>query len=410
VAAEERAVTGSATEPQVRDWLCRTARRLLTERLDELVSLAISRLHSDEPQYARSPVSQDDLKRSMRRTLALALTRVAGDPIPDELLTSASEVGRRRAEQGLPLPALLHSYRIDLRVLWEAIHQEGRLAGIASDEAFLDAWILVWEAIEANIAEVVDAYRQAMEDMSRSLDVLRGRAFKKLVETGEHDPSAVREGSRRLGMPMEARYLVVVGDEIPVDHALVVGVVARLKARGLSSYLDWIGDELVGVVRLAARRPDDVISHLSMLSDWKCGVVVVEGLASVPRGVRLARVVIASLTRPGLRLLEADWPAVLVNSNEELASALSEQVLGPLLALPEHDRAAVFETLEAYIHGSGSVTEVASQTLRHRNTVRNRLQTVERITGLSLSKPRDVAAITLAMASRYGPDDKASRR
>jgi len=402
-------VTGSATGPQARDWLRQTARRLLTERLDELVSLAISRIHSDEPQYARSPVSQDDLKRSMRRTLALALTRVAGDPSPDELLTSASEVGRRRAEQGLPLPALLHSYRIDLRVLWEAIHQEGRLAGIASDEAFLDAWILVWEAIEANIAEVVDAYRQTTEDMSRSLDVLRGRAFEKLVETGEHDPSAVREGSRRLGMPMEARYLVVVGDEIPVDHALVVGVTARLKARGLSSYLDWIGDELVGVVRLAARRPDDVISHLSTLSDWKCGVVVIEGLASVPRGVRLARVVIASLARPGLRLLEADWPAVLVNSNEELASALSEQVLGPLLALPEHDRAAVFETLEAYIHGSGSVTEVASQTLRHRNTVRNRLQTVERITGLSLSKPKDVAAITLAMASRYGPDGKDSQ-
>ena len=108
--------------------------------------------------------------------------------------------------------------------------------------------------------------------------------------------------------------------------------------------------------------------------------------------------------------MEADWPAVLVNSDEELASALSEQVLGPLLALPEHDRAAVFETLEAYIHGSGSVAEVASQTLRHRNTVRNRLQTVERITGLSLSKPKDVAAITLAMASRYGPDGKDGRR
>jgi DNA-binding PucR family transcriptional regulator len=74
-----------------------------------------------------------------------------------------------------------------------------------------------------------------------------------------------------------------------------------------------------------------------------------------------------------------------------------------LLALPENDRVAVFETLEAFLDGSGSVAEVAALTLRHRNTVRNRLQTVERVTGLSLSRPRDVAAITLAMAWRRGP-------
>jgi DNA-binding PucR family transcriptional regulator len=78
-------------------------------------------------------------------------------------------------------------------------------------------------------------------------------------------------------------------------------------------------------------------------------------------------------------------------------------VLGPLMALPENDRAAVLETLEAFVEGSGSVAEVAAQTFRHRNTVRNRLQTVERVTGLSLSRPRDVAAITLAMAWRRGP-------
>jgi DNA-binding PucR family transcriptional regulator len=64
----------------------------------------------------------------------------------------------------------------------------------------------------------------------------------------------------------------------------------------------------------------------------------------------------------------------------------------------------VFETLEAYLDGTGSVAEVASLTLRHRNTVRNRLQTVERVTGLSLSKPRDVATIALAMEWRRGPE------
>jgi sugar diacid utilization regulator len=60
------------------------------------------------------------------------------------------------------------------------------------------------------------------------------------------------------------------------------------------------------------------------------------------------------------------------------------------------------------MEGSGSVAEIASTTLRHRNTVRNRLQTVERITGLSLSRPRDVAAVSLAMAWFRGPGEQAA--
>jgi DNA-binding PucR family transcriptional regulator len=155
---------------------------------------------------------------------------------------------------------------------------------------------------------------------------------------------------------------------------------------------------LWATVLLAGRRPDDVVSTLEPLAKWKVGAAVVDGLRQVPRGARLARAVIRSRSDAGVQLLHSNWPAVLVSANEELATALADQVLGPLLALPDNDRAAVFETLEAYVEGSGSVAEIASMTLRHRNTVRNRLQTVERITGLSLSKPTDVAAVSLAMA------------
>jgi hypothetical protein len=384
-------------------WIRDVARRLLDERLEDLTELAIARVKTDEPEYAQSRVSQSDLRRSMTRTLALALTRVAGDEIPPDLETAASEVGRLRAEQGLPLPALLHSYRIDLRILWEAIIREGRAAGLTPYEDLLESSIVVWEAVEANTAQVVDAYRRAHEEMSKSLDVLKGRAFEKLVLVGESDIAAVREAARRLELSPDARYLVIVGDDVPVDHATVVSTSAQLSGRGLRCYLDWTGDALVGIVLLAGRRPEDVVSSLGGLEHWKCGAAVVDGLAAVPRGVRLARAVILTLTQPGVHLLESDWPSVIVSSNEELAGALADQVLGPLMALPENDRAAVFETLEAFVEGSGSVAEVAAQTFRHRNTVRNRLQTVERVTNLSLSRPRDVAAITLAMAWRRGP-------
>ena len=384
-------------------WIRDAARRLLESHLEDLTDSAIARVNADEPEYAQSRVSQSDLKRSMTRTLALALTRVAGDEIPPELETAASEVGRLRAEQGLSLPALLHSYRIDLRILWEAIIREARAAGLRQHEDLLESSIVVWEAVEANTAEVVDAYRRAREEMSKSIDVLKRRAFERLVVMGESDISAVREAAGRLELSPDARYLVIVGDDVPVDHAIVVSSSARLSGRGLRSHFGWIGDAFIGVVLLAGRRPEDVVSTLNSLQEWRCGAAVVGGLAAVPRGVRLARAVIPTLTRAGVHLLESNWPAVMVSSNEELARALADQVLGPLLALPENDRTAVFETLEAFVEGTGSVAEIAAQTLRHRNTVRNRLQTVERVTGLSLSTPHDVAVIALAMAWRRGP-------
>ena len=392
--------TSGLTESVTVDWVRRTARRLLDEQLEELVSLAVSRVHADEPEYRQSQVSQQDLKRSMRRTLALALIRVTGDPIPDELQTAASEVGRLRAEQGLSLPALLHSYRIDLKILWEALFAEGQAEGVSSGKGLLDAWILVWEAVEANTTEVVDAYRMTKEDIAKSLDVLRARAFERLLESGDTDPWAVREASKRLRIPEDGRFLVLVAEDVPVDHGLLVSATARVRARGMPSYLNWVGDDVVGVVELGGRPPEAALAHLEALGSWKCGAAAVDGLREVPRGVRLARAVIRSLDGPRLRLLEVDWPAVMVHADEELAGALAQNVLGPLLALPDSDRAAVFETLDAYVRGSGSVAEVAAETLRHRNTVRNRLQTVERVTGLSLARPRDLAAITLAMSWR----------
>jgi DNA-binding PucR family transcriptional regulator len=396
VAGEDEASTAGAGIKEI-------ARHLLDERLDELTAKAVARVRADEPAYGRSRVSQDDLSRYMRRTLALALIRILGDPVPEELETATSEVGRLRAEQGLALSALLHSYRIDLRILWEAVIGEARSRGHASDEAFLDQCLLLWEAVEANTAEVVDAYRHAREDRARHADVLRSRAFAKLVQDGDSDPAAVREAAHRLSLAPEAAYLVVVSDVTTVSSETLVSTSERLRAHGLHSHLGWVGDQVVGVVALGHRRPEDVVALVEPLGQHPCGAAVVENLTSVPRGARLANAVVRAVREPGVHLLASSWAAALVSANEELASALAQHVLGPLLRLPDHERAAVFETLEAFTSGSGSVAEVASLTRRHRNTVRNRLQAVERATGLSLTRPKDIATLTLAMEWRRGP-------
>jgi len=376
------------------------ALHLLDERLDEITATAVARVQADEPAYAGSLVSQADLNRYMRRTLAVALIRVLGEPIPDHLATAPSEVGRLRAEQGLALSALLHSYRIDLRILWEAIISEGRARGYAGDKDFLDSCILVWEAVEANIAEVVEAYLRTEETLSRQLNAVSAKVFERLVTEAKRDPSVVGEAARSLRLPTEGKYLVLVADGVPANLETLVASTARLDARRLSFHFGWVREELVGVVLLDGKTAEEVVALLHPLSSWTCGAAVVDGLASVPRGTRLARAVTRSLLGPGVHLLSLHWSAALLASNHELGEAVADDVLGPLVALPPHERAAVFETLEAYLDGEGSVAEVAVRTLRHRNTVTNRLHTVERVTGLSLSKPKDIATLTLAMQWR----------
>lgn len=389
------------SDPQ--DAMRLVAGRLLDTRLDELVRRAVDRLRADEPEYATSEVSRNDLVAMMRRTLALALTRAAGRPIPPAILDAAVEAGRVRARQRLPLPALLHAFRIDLRILWEAVIDEGRTIGLSDNESFVESSVLLWEAVESNTAEMVDAYRSTEHELALHLDELRHAAFERLVGPGEGDPAAVREAAKRLDLPVDGRLLVVVAEDIPHRNDASRMAATRLRSLGLAHHLAWRPDELCVLAALGDRSAEEVLAMLHTLGAWRCGAFVSDGLAGVPQAIRLSRSVIRSMPGPGLRLLDTAWLAAVANTDPELGHSLARAVLGKVLALPEHERIAILETVETYLDSDGSIVEVATKIYRHRNTVRNRLQAVERMTGLNLSRPRDLATLALAVEWLRGP-------
>jgi DNA-binding PucR family transcriptional regulator len=71
-------------------------------------------------------------------------------------------------------------------------------------------------------------------------------------------------------------------------------------------------------------------------------------------------------------------------------------VLEPVLALDPETRTVLLETLRAWLAAGGSAAEAAKALYCHRNTVRNRLQRLEELTGRSLEDPRGVAELYLA--------------
>ena len=85
-------------------------------------------------------------------------------------------------------------------------------------------------------------------------------------------------------------------------------------------------------------------------------------------------------------------PEVMVKS---IANALTG-----FEALPDDERETLCETFRVWQDNDASVRRAAEVLFCHQNTVRHRLRRIERLTGRSLTRPRDVAELCLASEVR----------
>lgn len=165
------------------------------------------------------------------------------------------------------------------------------------------------------------------------------------------------------------------------------------------------------VALLGEREPASLTRWLNELDAGRAGVgPAVEGLAGLPGGRRLAEVALLTCPPDGVTAvtLEQRLPAALLVSQPELADLLVTGALGPLLALAQGEREVLVGTLDVWLECGGSPGRAAVRLHCHRNTVLNRLRRLERLTARSLSRPRELVELTLALdAFRLTP---ASRR
>jgi DNA-binding PucR family transcriptional regulator len=64
--------------------------------------------------------------------------------------------------------------------------------------------------------------------------------------------------------------------------------------------------------------------------------------------------------------------------------------------LPDEERRILFDTFRVWQDTDASLSEIAKRLICHPNTVRHRLRRIEKRTGRSLSRPRDVTELCLA--------------
>ena len=373
------------------------SRDLLAKISDLSVQLA-DRIRAAEPLYRdEAVVPSRDLVRSCRHNLEHILSQLAGDAPPT--VAPARATGRRRAEQGIPLTAILHAYRIGGHFVWESL-LAGADTGVARD-ALLRMATDVWTIIDDYSEALIEDYRHAVAEQARLDAQVRTAAVGALLDGTVHDEARLWESAAMLRLPHHGTFVVVAAETPGPGQEALPRVEEALRRQNIASAWRLDTGHQVGV--LAIRPPvtvDRVSQRLGALATGRVGVS--ESYGSLDRthvAVRQARIACAGAT-PGTREIVryGQRPvAVLLAGAPELAGAVAHAVLGPVLALPAADRDGLLETLRVWFAVDGSASAAAGRLHVHRNTVHYRLRRVEALTGRSLTRPTAVAELHVAL-------------
>ncbi|MFF3846691.1 PucR family transcriptional regulator [Streptomyces sp. NPDC002328] len=426
--------------------------RVLLDDLPDLTDRLVAALQELEPAY-RVAVENDlgatwqEVHRSLRHSVSSLL-----DPRGhrDAARRCSWRIGACRAEQGLPLDALLHAFRLGGSLVWQGLVEETSRSAPEDVRLLVHVASDVWNFVDEHCTLVADAYRQTERQLAWRREN-RLRLLATALLDGASRIADLPETAQALDLPEQGRYVVVAvaggtpaaaaaaraaaargrrahwhsGADVDYGIVLLAGAGAGIDAGAdadAALAVDACADADVYTTTVAHAGPtatatptattcadvdagpvrDGVAPGHTSSSTVRVGVsTAVSGLAAVGDARRLADTALRMCPPTGgtVRLTE-HLPAALVVSSPELADALAERVLGPLRALEPADAAVLLDTLATWLACDGSAQRAGERLYCHRNTVLNRLRRYEQLTGRSLSRPADVVEISLALTAR----------
>ncbi|MEU1470396.1 helix-turn-helix domain-containing protein [Streptomyces sp. NPDC005761] len=368
------------------------------ERVDALADDLFRTITAEIGSYARaSKEIQADVRDFNERNLHEQLTCLAARRAMRT--DSTQQCVRRRATQGIPLDAVLHAFRIGYRLLAHSLIERAKEQPGTTMDDIAQASMSIWSLLDAASQTVNDVYRETLVGLARADELQRLLLLDALLTGKTADWAMLGGTAASLGLPEQGPYVCVVA-----EHSDVTAMEQALLRSGLRSAWRPRPDGLAGIVAL----PDPALASGSARVPGPALVLGVVGAAVTGRAglspaygrlresadaLRLATLARASLPAGthGAVTLDHDPAAALVAAGHDLALRLAAALLDPVLAAP--DRKDLMETLTAWLDSdTGSTTEIAETLYCHRNTVRNRLDRVSRLTGRSLVRPADVAA------------------
>lgn len=307
-------------------------------------------------------------------------------------LTRLIEWSARRAEERVPLEAVIAAYLIGAEVWWQTlteVAEPGELAGAGGK---------LLACLHAALPAVVLAHQNAQEDLHsedkrvrRALlgALLAGRPYEELAGVarvavvGEYEVVAFAFESDPPSRLVQSSLDAFTGIPVLMDHVARIALLpGRSDVPGLVARLE---KDVGQPVRAAAARSSVPAAISSAAQEAGRVLDLVRRLGRPPGCYRLDDVLLEhQLARPGDGLVR-------------LAAKLD----------PLEEHPYLLETLRVFVERGLNRRQTALELCVHRNTLDYRLQRVSALTGLDLAVPAQARLIQAALVARdlAGPAD-----
>ncbi|QDQ94037.1 PucR family transcriptional regulator [Rhodococcus sp. WB9] len=368
----------------------------MLESVDQLSEQLVSRILSAEHGYVEATLlTPEQLYAACVDNLTAMLGNLAGGaPIR---LEAARAAGQLKAEQGVPLAALLHAFRLGGRLIWDELmdRSEGR-----ATNALLDMAAQVWALVDVYSDSAAEAYRETADLRAREDAESRGRLIRTLFGDHAANPAGAADALRTFRIPENSTFLVVSVEAAASPSAADV-VQSDLRGVGVDSVWDTEVDGRIGLLWAAtAEVLDSALDLLGRTGHGRTGVSSVFGRpGGTSRAVEQARIARRCAGHGGCTVTryESVPVSLLLVSVPDAGKLASNQILGPVLALPAEEQESLLATLDAWFSCRGSTTAAATQLHYHRNTVLYRLRRIHTLTGRDFSDPIDAAELYVGL-------------
>lgn len=374
----------------------------LEPRLEKLCRQIVSRVRRAVPFYATTSLVADEALAASCDGILRSLLDGMGGAMIDT--SPAATSGRRQAEAGVPLPAVMSAFRIGFHQMWKAVAD---LAGPRPDisrEDLLRAATWLWHAQDLCTDAMAAAHDQQMRQQLIDGHAERLRLTEALFQSRLSDHRSLWEVAEALGLPRCGPYVVVAAKCPTSGSPALPGAAAMLRSLDVFSAWLVLPDVHAGIAAVPNEtRYASLLGLLARIAAARVGVSPpFDDLGDTAEALRYARVAVNDRVQTQLVTVFDDSPlAALAVSAPRVTRKLARTMLGHFDHQTGNERDVLLETLRVWIDCDGSINDAADRLFCHPNTVRYRLRRVEQHTGRSLSAPRDLTELCLAFQAYW---------
>ena len=369
----------------------------LLQDADGLADAMVARIQATVVIYGAGAVPTDELRRTCLDNVqrifgALGRTDATATPV-------SRDYGRRRAREGVPLVAIMEAYRVGARVMWEHLAEIAARAATPADVTLRGASEM-WLVLDTFTHDMADGFREEATAQLVDREQERSALVQALLDGALAD-SNLWEAAGLLRLPQRGPYVVVAASVQGLGQRAVPHAERVLGGLGIpSAWRLQHGVEFgVACLQRPAKQLDQLIGALAANAAGCAGISTpYDDLRETAQALRLARIALnSSFQDQRVVVFGRDPLATAVASAPDAMRRVASAVFASLDKIPAADRANLLQTFGAWLDNHGSTNEAARLLFVHPNTVRHRLHRLEERTGRSLSDPRAVAELSIAL-------------